>query len=104
MSAPLSASAAPEAAALKPGEMSDAELAAHLADCAGRILLEVRASGLFSPKALGKAGDQTANQFLIHAIREARPRRRPALGGEPVRRGEAGQVAGVDRRPGRWNS
>ena len=53
--------------------MSDGELAAHLADCAGRILLEVRASGLFSAKALGKAGDQTANQFLIHALREARP-------------------------------
>lgn len=53
--------------------MSDAELAAHLAECAGRILLEVRASGMFSAKALGKAGDQTANQFLVHAIREARP-------------------------------
>ncbi len=53
--------------------MTDAELAAHLAETAGRILLDVRASGLFSPKALGKAGDQTANQFLIHAIREKRP-------------------------------
>lgn len=53
--------------------MSDAELAAHLADIAGRILLEVRASGVFSPKALGKAGDQTANQFLVHALKEARP-------------------------------
>ena len=53
--------------------MSDGELAAHLADCAGRILLEVRASGLFSAKALGKAGDQTANQFLVHALRSARP-------------------------------
>jgi 3'(2'), 5'-bisphosphate nucleotidase len=28
---------------------------------------------VFSAKALGKAGDQTANQFLIHAIREQRP-------------------------------
>jgi 3'(2'), 5'-bisphosphate nucleotidase len=27
--------------------MTDAELAAHLATCAGRILLEVRASGMF---------------------------------------------------------
>jgi 3'(2'), 5'-bisphosphate nucleotidase len=53
--------------------MTDAELAAHLAEVAGRLLLEVRASGLFSARALGKAGDQTANQFLIHAIREARP-------------------------------
>jgi 3'(2'), 5'-bisphosphate nucleotidase len=53
--------------------MTDAELAAHLAETAGRILLEVRAAGVFSAKALGKAGDQTANQFLVHAIREARP-------------------------------
>lgn len=53
--------------------MTDAELAAHLAETAGKLLLDVRASGIFSPKALGKAGDQTANQFLCHAIREARP-------------------------------
>lgn len=53
--------------------LSDAELAAHLAQVAGRILLEVRNSGVFSAKALGKAGDQTANQFLVHALREARP-------------------------------
>jgi 3'(2'), 5'-bisphosphate nucleotidase len=53
--------------------LSDAELAAHLAETAGRILLQVRASGVFSAKALGKAGDQTANQFLVHALREARP-------------------------------
>lgn len=53
--------------------MGDAELAAHLAATAGRILVEVRASGMFGAKALGKAGDQTANQFLVHAIREQRP-------------------------------
>ncbi len=53
--------------------MTDAELAAHLAQVAGRLLLEVRGSGLLTAKALGKAGDQTANQFLIHAIRDARP-------------------------------
>lgn len=53
--------------------MTDAELAAHLADVAGRILLEVRSAGVFSEKALGKAGDQTANQFLVRAIREQRP-------------------------------
>ena len=35
--------------------MTDADLAAHLAETAGRLLLEVRASGLFSAKALGKA-------------------------------------------------
>ena len=54
-----------------PKTMSDAELAAHLAECAGRILIEVRESGIFSGKSLGKAGDQTANQFLCHALREA---------------------------------
>ncbi|CAN5318844.1 3'(2'),5'-bisphosphate nucleotidase CysQ [soil metagenome] len=53
--------------------MTDAELAAHLAQTAGALLLAVRDSGIFSEKALGKAGDQTANQFLVHAIREARP-------------------------------
>ena len=53
--------------------MTDAELAVHLAEVAGRLLIEVRAAGMFSPKALGKAGDQTANQFLVHAIREQRP-------------------------------
>lgn len=53
--------------------LGDTDLAAHLAEVAGRILLEVRQSGLFSARALGKAGDQTANQFLCHALREARP-------------------------------
>ena len=53
--------------------MNDAELAAHLAACAGRILLEVRRSGVFDGKALGKAGDQTANQFLVHALGQQRP-------------------------------
>lgn len=53
--------------------MTDAELAAHLADVAGRLLIEVRASRMLSLKALGKAGDATANQFLVHALREQRP-------------------------------
>ena len=53
--------------------MTDAELAAHLAACAGRILIEVRDSGMFDGKALGKAGDQTANQFLVLALRQQRP-------------------------------
>lgn len=51
----------------------DNELAAHLADVAGKLLLQVRDCGLLSLKALGKAGDQTANQFLIHALAEQRP-------------------------------
>ena len=53
--------------------MTDAELAAHLAACAGRILIEVRRSGMFEGKALGLAGDLVANQFLVHALRQARP-------------------------------
>lgn len=53
--------------------MNDADLAAHLADVAGKILIQVRASGMFEGKSLGKAGDQTANQFLVHALREQRP-------------------------------
>ena len=54
-------------------DMTDAELAAQLARAAGRILLEVRQSGLIEGKALGKAGDETANQFLVHALRQQRP-------------------------------
>ena len=50
----------------------DAALAAHLAECAGHILTEVRRAGIFGEKALGKAGDQTVNQFLVHALRETR--------------------------------
>lgn len=53
--------------------MTDAELAAHLAEVAGKLLLTVRESGMLSLKALGKAGDATANQFLVHALREQRP-------------------------------
>ncbi|MBL0000125.1 MAG: 3'(2'),5'-bisphosphate nucleotidase CysQ [Sphingomonadales bacterium] len=53
--------------------MNDSELAANLAEVAGRLLIEIRASGVLSLKALGKAGDATANQFLVHALREQRP-------------------------------
>jgi 3'(2'), 5'-bisphosphate nucleotidase len=53
--------------------MTDADLAAHLAEVAGRLLIEVRGSGMLSLKKLGKAGDATANQFLVHALRAQRP-------------------------------
>ena len=53
--------------------MTDAELAAHLAETAGKILLDLRASGSLAGKALGDAGDATANQFLVHALQEHRP-------------------------------
>jgi 3'(2'), 5'-bisphosphate nucleotidase len=53
--------------------ISDAELAAQLAATAGRILMQVRDCGLVTGAALGKTGDQTANQFLCHALRQQRP-------------------------------
>lgn len=53
--------------------LSDPALAAHLAEAAGRLLIAVRAVGVFPPDALGKAGDATANAFLCHAIRAQRP-------------------------------
>ena len=53
--------------------MTDAELAAHVATIAGKLLLQVRDCGVLTAKSLGNAGDQTANQYLIHAIAEARP-------------------------------
>ena len=53
--------------------MTDAQLAAHLAEVAGRLLIEVRNSGVLSLKSLGNAGDATANQFLVHALKEQRP-------------------------------
>ncbi|WP_339827456.1 3'(2'),5'-bisphosphate nucleotidase CysQ [uncultured Parasphingorhabdus sp.] len=53
--------------------MTDAELAADLALSAGRILMELRESGKFEDKALGKAGDEAANAFLVRALREQRP-------------------------------
>ncbi|GFM30929.1 3'(2'),5'-bisphosphate nucleotidase CysQ [Novosphingobium sp. PY1] len=52
--------------------MTDGDLAAHLAGVAGKILIEVRESGMFEGKSLGKAGDQTANQFLVRALRQQR--------------------------------
>lgn len=53
--------------------MTDAALAAHLAEVAGRLLIAVRDSRVLSLKALGQAGDAVANQFLCHALREQRP-------------------------------
>jgi len=53
--------------------VTDAELAADLADEAGRRLLALRASGQFEGKALGKEGDAAANAYLCEALRSARP-------------------------------
>ena len=56
-----------------PNDLTDAQLAAHLAEVAGRIALKVRSSGLLEGKALGDAGDATANEFLCSALRSNRP-------------------------------
>ncbi len=53
--------------------MNDHELAAHLAEDAGRILMEVRESGRHHGAALGSAGDAEANAVLVKALRELRP-------------------------------
>ncbi len=53
--------------------MTDAELAAHLASVAGRLLIDVREADVLEDKALGKAGDATANVFLVHALKAQRP-------------------------------
>ncbi|MBS0255182.1 MAG: 3'(2'),5'-bisphosphate nucleotidase CysQ [Proteobacteria bacterium] len=56
--------------------LTDAELAASLAERAGRLLLETRAALVArgdSGKALGAAGDLAANALLCAALREQRP-------------------------------
>lgn len=54
-------------------QLDDAELAARLAEEAGRLLLEVREGSGLTGKELGAAGDAAANRFLCDAIRTARP-------------------------------
>lgn len=51
----------------------DAALAAELAEAAGRLLREIRASSGLTGAALGRAGDQAANRYLVDALRAARP-------------------------------
>jgi len=53
--------------------LSDADLAAELAREAGRLLLDLRASGRFEGKALGKEGDAAANRLIVAALRARRP-------------------------------
>ena len=52
---------------------SDEQLAARLADAAGRILLDLRTAGDLAGKALGQAGDEAANAILCRELRAARP-------------------------------
>jgi len=53
--------------------MNDTELAREIAETAGRLLVDLRNSRLFSGKLLGKAGDQIANAFIMEALRVNRP-------------------------------
>lgn len=53
--------------------MSDADLAAHLAQEAGKRLLALRDASPCVGKSLGDAGDAAANAYLCAALREARP-------------------------------
>jgi len=51
----------------------DAALAAEIATTAGKLLLTLRDSALFEGKAAGKAGDFTANAFILSALAAQRP-------------------------------
>jgi 3'(2'), 5'-bisphosphate nucleotidase len=53
--------------------VTDAELAAELAELAGVILVSLRDSGAFAGRELGKAGDEAANAYLVERLRAERP-------------------------------
>jgi 3'(2'), 5'-bisphosphate nucleotidase len=59
-----------------PGETytgDDAALARRVAQIAGDLLVALQVSQLFEGKALGRAGDRTANAFIMEALANARP-------------------------------
>ena len=53
--------------------MNDTELARQIAESAGRLLVDLRQSGLLTGKPLGKLGDELANRFILQALRTHRP-------------------------------
>jgi len=53
--------------------MTDTDLAESIASTAGELLVLLQRSGLFEGKALGRAGDRTANAFIMAALLENRP-------------------------------
>lgn len=53
--------------------VSDADLAASIAETTGQLLKYISESGLFEGKALGAAGDRTANAFILSALSHHRP-------------------------------
>jgi 3'(2'), 5'-bisphosphate nucleotidase len=54
-------------------QSTDAALAGQIATTAGNLLVQLQRSGLFTGKALGKAGDRTANAFIMEALAAQRP-------------------------------
>jgi 3'(2'), 5'-bisphosphate nucleotidase len=54
------------------GQESDHELAAALADAAGRLLLDLR-RGPLTGRDLGDEGDRQANAYILAGLRRARP-------------------------------
>ncbi|HYI63311.1 MAG TPA: 3'(2'),5'-bisphosphate nucleotidase CysQ [Allosphingosinicella sp.] len=55
------------------GKLTDEELAAHLAEEAGRLLLAQRTSTLLEGAALGHVADKVANAFILTGLAEWRP-------------------------------
>ena len=53
--------------------MTDEDLAAHLAEEAGRLLVAQRESTILEGIALGRAADQVANAFILTGLAEWRP-------------------------------
>ena len=51
----------------------DNQLAAKIANTAGKILLAIQSSGLVSGKAMGAAGDAVANAFILQMLKHNRP-------------------------------
>lgn len=53
--------------------MTDGELAAHLAQAAGELVLKMRHAETAGAEAIDLRGDRVANRFLVDALRAARP-------------------------------
>ena len=53
--------------------LNDAQLAAELAEEAGRILIDLRTNGGLEGKMLGEAGDRLANRYLLDRLAAERP-------------------------------
>jgi len=53
--------------------LTDEDLAARLAEQAGKLLLELRDGAFLEGMALGRVGDQVANAMILAALRQWRP-------------------------------